>query len=86
MKNFDLVSMLITAFKLVGKQPIVDVLQSLYTNNPSLYGAAIGVANFGLSEAQIAAAKTTTTIDDNVVAALREVIKASAAKNNVTLL
>ena len=86
MKSFDLVQMLITAFKLVGEQPIVDLGQALYTSNPSLYGAVIGIANFGLSEAQIAAAKTTTTVDDSIVVALKEVVKASADKNGVVLL
>lgn len=86
MKNFDLVQMLITAFKLVGEQPLVDILQSLYVSNPSMYGAAIALANYGLSEAEIAAAKTTTTIDDSIVAAVKEVIKTSADKNSVVLL
>lgn len=83
--KFDVIGLLITALKSVGKEPVVDFLQALHDKNPKLYLAIISVSDYLLSEGQVAATKTATTIDDVIVAALQEILAASATKNGITL-
>lgn len=85
MKNFDVVGLLISAFKLVGQQPLVDLLQTINVKSPKLYKLIIYGADYALSEAQVAATKTATKIDDEVVEALQGVLSASASANGLTL-
>lgn len=83
--NFDLIGLLISALKTAGKEPLVTLLQAIYDKNIKQYRAIVFVTDYLLSEGQLAATKTSTNIDDEVVAALQEIVAASATKNGITL-
>jgi hypothetical protein len=84
--NLDfIVPLLISALKAAGKQPAVDFLQSFHDKNVKLYRLIIYGLDYGLSEGAIAAVKSKTNIDDEMVAALQEIVAASAAVNGITL-
>lgn len=79
------ISYLITALATVGQKPVVDFLQAIHEKDAKLYLAIIYGADYALSEGQIAATKTATNIDDTLVAAAQEILKASASANGITL-
>lgn len=79
------VGYLITALATVGQQPVVDLLQAIHDKNLKLYRVIIYDADYALSEGQIAATKTVTKIDDELVAAAKGILNASASANGITL-
>lgn len=79
------VDYLISALATVGEQPLVDVLQVIHDKNLKLYRVIIYDVDYALSEGQIAATKTKTTIDDDLVKAAQGILNASATKNGITL-
>lgn len=79
------ISYLITALATVGQQPIVDLLQAIHDKNIKLYRVIIYDADYALSEGQIAATKTATNIDDDIVKAAQGILNASATANGITL-
>lgn len=79
------ISYLITALATVGQQPVVDFLQAIHDKNIKLYRVIIFDADYALSEGQVAALKSATKIDDQLVAAAQGILKASASANGITL-
>lgn len=84
--NLDfIVPLLISALKAAGKQPAVDFLQSFHDKNVKLYRLIIYGLDYGLSEGAVVALKSKTNIDDEMIAALQEIVSASAVANDLTL-
>lgn len=61
------------------------ILQDLHDSNLDDYKAAIAGGSAFIKHLQPLAAKTATTLDDEILADLQSIIATSAAKNNVTL-
>lgn len=85
MKNFDFVALLMPILLTVGKEPAVTFLQSIFLKDVKLYKLIIAGLDYALSEGQIAALKTTTTIDDALISVIREIVVSSASSNGITL-
>ena len=84
--NLDfIVGILISALKTAGKEPALAFLQSIHDKDKDLYKVIVVVANYGLKKGADAAAKTKTSLDDETVAALQEILTASASANGITL-
>lgn len=84
--NLDfIVSLLINALKTAGKEPAIAFLQSLHDKDADLYKVIVVVANYGLKKGAEAADKSKTNLDDETVAALQEILAASASQNGITL-
>lgn len=84
--NLDSIGAILISALVAGEQDaILTFLQSFYTKDPDEYKAIIFLASFGLKKAAEAATKSTTTLDDQTIAAAKNLLAASAAKNGITL-
>ena len=80
-----ILGLLISALATAGTTPAVSLLQSIHDKNPKQYRALVYVLDYGLSEGADLALKTATKVDDETVAALQAILRASATQNGITL-
>lgn len=73
-----------TALQTVAESKLVPILQDLHDSNPDDYKAAIQGGHALVKHLMPLTAKSTTKIDDMVIAALDQAINESAAANGIT--
>lgn len=86
--NFDLSligGFLISALVTAERPVALGLLQSFHDKNVHDYKALVFLANSGIRHAQDAASTTNTTLDDQALAALLEIVTASASQNGITI-
>lgn len=84
--NFDLIAgLVLSSLAAAGKPKALELLQSLHDKNVNDYKAAIFVGNAALAKLKTVTDKSTTTIDDALVADVQDIINSSASANGITL-
>lgn len=68
-----------------GESKMESILQELHDKDPAVYQLAIKAGNDFVSYLQPIAAKTESTLDDEVLADLKTIIATSATSNGITL-
>ena len=84
--NFDLIAgLVLSSLVAAGKPKAIELLQELYTKNVHDYKAAIALLNAGAEHLKSAVEKTATSLDDNALAAVQDILASSATKNGLSL-
>ena len=84
--NLDFFGNLLLQALVTAERPVgIQLLQSIHDKDVDEYEAIIYVAKYLIKKGDALAAKTTTTLDDNGLAALQGLITDSAAQNGITL-
>lgn len=84
--NFDLIAgLVLSSLAAAGKPKALELLQDLHDKNEKDYKAAIFLGDAALAKLKAVTDKSTTTIDDAIVADVQDILTSSASANGLSM-